>query len=176
MKKLTVILGIVLTILNNLNAQVISQSEVDVMTKKPRGVRFTKYIDNNNNEYKIGDTLTIGNGSNNNHFSYLKATYLLEEQFVSPSVVGTKIIIKKIKVYGSKRRGFKVHITTKLQGVFTYVFFIKDCIESGEIIGKGYTSDKALLELKKAKDKLDLELITREEFNKIKDKLSKYIK
>jgi len=176
MKKLTVILGIVLTTLNTLNAQTITQNEIDVMTKRPRGVKFTKYVDSNGNEYKIGDVLTIGNGSNNNHFTYLKATYLLEEQFINPSVVGTKIIIKRIRVVGSKRNGFKVHITSKLQGVFTYVFFLKECIDSGEIIGKGYTSDKALSELKIAKDKLDLGLITQEEFNKIKNKLSKYIK
>jgi len=38
------------------------------------------------------------------------------------------------------------------------------------------TSDEALTELKKCKDKLDLGLITQEELNKKKAELSKYIK
>ena len=38
------------------------------------------------------------------------------------------------------------------------------------------SSEEALAELKKAKDKLDLELITQEEYDKLKAELSKYIK
>lgn len=38
------------------------------------------------------------------------------------------------------------------------------------------SSDDALKELKKEKDKLDLGLITEEEFNKRKEELIKYIK
>jgi hypothetical protein len=38
------------------------------------------------------------------------------------------------------------------------------------------TSDDALAELKKAKDKLDLGLITQEDYDKLKAELSKYIK
>jgi len=172
----TLILATVLMTSNVLMSQTITQSKIDAMTKKARGVKFTKYVDSNGNEYKIGDVVTIGSGSNNGRFNHLCATYMLEKQTINPSVVGTKITIKKIKVYGSKRNGFKVHITSKLQGVYTYVFFIKDCLDSGEIVGNGYTSDKALSELKKAKDKLDLGLITQIEFNNLKTKLAKYIK
>ena len=88
----------------------------------------------NGNEYKVGDVLIIGTGSNNGLFVYLKATYSLEEQPVSPSSVGNKIIIKKIRVTGNKRNGYKAHITTKISGLFTYMFFIKECINAGEII------------------------------------------
>lgn len=37
------------------------------------------------------------------------------------------------------------------------------------------TSDEAIQELKKAKEKLDLELITQEEYDKIKEELKQYI-
>lgn len=37
-------------------------------------------------------------------------------------------------------------------------------------------SDKAIFELKRAKEKLDLGVITQEEYEKIKEKLKKYIK
>jgi hypothetical protein len=52
---------------------------------------------------------------------------------------------------------------------------IEKAIEVGEVVTDGYSSDKALAELKKAKDKLDLGLITIEEFEALKAELSKYI-
>jgi hypothetical protein len=42
--------------------------------------------------------------------------------------------------------------------------------------GFGLSSDDALAQLKKAKDKLDLGLITQEEYDKLKAELTKYIK
>ena len=52
----------------------------------------------------------------------------------------------------------------------------KNALSTGEVKGFGKTSDEALSELKKAKDKLDLGLITQEEFDRLKQELSKYIK
>jgi len=49
-------------------------------------------------------------------------------------------------------------------------------LSAGEIKGFGKTSDEALSELKKAKDKLDLGLITQEQFDKLKAELSPFIK
>jgi len=50
---------------------------------------------------------------------------------------------------------------------------IEDAIQSGEVQSSGMSSDKALSELKKAKDKLDLGLINQQEFDKLKSNLSK---
>lgn len=51
-------------------------------------------------------------------------------------------------------------------------------IQNGEVVNPNapMTSEEALAELKKAKDKLDLELITQEEFDEIKTKLAPLIK
>ncbi len=85
--------------------------------------------------------------------------------------------IKKIKVWGTKKLGLKVNFQTKgMSGVDNYFFNIEDAIQVGEIQPKGMTSDKALNELKKAKEKLDLGLITQEDYDKLKIELSKYIK
>jgi hypothetical protein len=46
----------------------------------------------------------------------------------------------------------------------------------GEVKSFGMTSDEALAALKKAKDKLDLGLITQEEYEKIKSELTPFIK
>lgn len=53
---------------------------------------------------------------------------------------------------------------------------IEKAIEVGEVVTSGYTSEKALDELKRAKDKLDLGLITQEEFDRLKAELAPYIK
>ena len=54
---------------------------------------------------------------------------------------------------------------------------IEDAISVNEIISKGYfSSDEALKELKRAKDKLDLGLIKPEQYDSIKSKLLKFIK
>ena len=60
--------------------------------------------------------------------------------------------------------------------VSNYFIFAEDGFSSGELVSSGMTSDQALQELKRAKDKLDLELITQLEYDKIKAKLIKYIK
>ena len=53
---------------------------------------------------------------------------------------------------------------------------VEDAIANGELKSFGMTSDEALTELKKCKDKLDLGLMTQEEYNKKKTELSKLIK
>ena len=85
--------------------------------------------------------------------------------------------MKKIRVGGSKRSGWKVSFQTKgFTFIDNYFLNIEDAIKSGEVDSGVMSSDEALSELKKAKDKLDLGLITQEEFNEIRTKLSKLIK
>jgi len=57
-----------------------------------------------------------------------------------------------------------------------YSVQFENALSTGEIKGFGMTSDEALAELKKAKEKLDLGLITQEEFEKIKAELTPFIK
>ncbi len=60
-------------------------------------------------------------------------------------------------------------------GMFPNNIQLENAISYGEVVTSGYTSDKALEELKKAKDKLDLGLITQEEFDALRTELAKYI-
>tara|TARA_R100000541_G_scaffold12709_1_gene21190 strand:+ start:76 stop:600 length:525 start_codon:yes stop_codon:yes gene_type:complete len=160
----------------NSYSQTITQSEIGKMIKGVPFKKFTKYVDNNGTEYKTGDTLTINKGSLNNRFVYIGKTILMEQVPMDVSDIGYNIIIGKIKIGGNKRQGFKVQIVSKISDLHTYYSSLQLAIDSGEIIGKGYTSDNALSELKRAKDKLDLGLITQEEFNSKRLKLAKYIK
>jgi len=157
-------------------SQTITQDEIDKLQKGIPFKTFTKYIDSNGNEYNVDDTLTIGTGYNNGRFVHVKSTVLLEEQPISPSLTGTNVIIKRMVVTGSARSGFKLHITTKLHGLTTYYFWLNDVISTGEVISKGMSSDQALIELKKCKDKFDLGLISEEAYNNKRNELSKFIK
>lgn len=64
-------------------------------------------------------------------------------------------------------------------GVYYIIKLTKFEKENKKIMKDIFTeseSDKAMMELRKAKDKLDLGVITQEEYDKIKVELFKYIK
>ena len=86
----------------------------------------------------------------------------------------SKVVIKKMK---AGNRLMYVY-TTKPQG-YVYPLVIvnfESAVLNGEVKSKVMSSDEALEELKKWKSKLDLELITQEEFDAKKKELSGFIK
>jgi hypothetical protein len=90
---------------------------------------------------------------------------------------GTETEIKRIFVVGNKRTGYSVSMRTKgVIGLLNYTIQFENALSTGEIKGTGMTSDEALAELKKAKDKLDLGLITAEDYEKKKAELTPFIK
>ena len=156
-------------------AQTINYKDIGV--EKPKGT-FTEYIAKDDSVYKEGDTIIVGKGSGmNGFFTFIQVmTNMGGAYMLDPKGTNTKTIIKSFPVNGNKKEGWKVWFVTKAGQGNKYVFPFEDAIASGEIKSFGMTSDEALTELKKCKDKLDLELITQEEFNKKKVELSKYIK
>jgi hypothetical protein len=147
-------------------------------SNKPTGT-FEKYISSTDDTYSVGDTLKIGAPSGvNGRFVYITRVDIVGTvSYPGTEAANTNAVIKKIRVGGNKRSGFKASFQTKgATSIDNYFFFLEDAIASGEIKSKGMTSDQALLELKKAKDKLELELITQEEYDKLKVEYAKYIK
>ena len=57
----------------------------------------------------------------------------------------------------------------------TLIIQIENAIDAGEIKSNRFSSDDTLYDLKKAREKLDLGLITQEKYDSIKNVLSKYI-
>ena len=89
---------------------------------------------------------------------------------------GQESEIKKIWVVGNKRAGYSVSFRTKgITGLSNYTIQIENAIATGEVKSFGLTSDEALSELKKAKDKLELGLITQQKYDSLKTALSKFI-
>jgi hypothetical protein len=141
--------------------------------------QFQSYVAKDGSTYKIGDKISFGapSGVNGKFVTITKMDIAGNVFPVGAEAINTTAEIKKIRVGGNKRSGYKVSFQTKgLTGLDNYFFFLEDAIQVGEIKSFGMTSDQALAELKKAKDKLDLGLITQEEYDKIKQELSQYIK
>lgn len=140
---------------------------------------FTSYVGSDGGVYKVGDRLKIGVPSSNKTFAFIfQGDGIITPLEPLPATSsGTETEIKRIYVTGNKRTGFYVTMRTKgVVGVLNYSIQFENALSTGEIKGFGMTSDEALSELKKAKDKLDLGLITQEDFDKIKAELSPFIK
>ena len=146
--------------------------------KRPKG-DFTSYESKDGSVYKIGDKITIGVPSSNKTFAFITEGdgVLLPITQLLASASGQQVEIKRIDVGGTKRTGFYASLRCKgLTGLSNYSVQLENAISVGEVKSFGMTSDEALAELKKAKDKLDLEIITQEEYDEIKADLMKYIK
>lgn len=140
---------------------------------------FTSYVASDGAVYKIEDRINIGVPSSNKTFAFITEGdgLVIPITNLNAAASGQETEIKKIWVVGNKRAGYSVSFRTKgISGLSNYTVQFENALSTGEIMGYGKTSDEALTELKKAKDKLDLGLITQEEFEKLKVELSKYIK
>lgn len=136
------------------------------------------YVAKDGHQYKIGDTLKIGRPSTNKTFAYImEANALVTPEPLSVSSSGTNTIIKKIAVGGTKRTGFKITIIGKGFCALCPQYYIdfEEAVATGEIQSFGMTREQAIAKLKEAKDLVDLGLMTKEDFDKLKDELSKII-
>jgi hypothetical protein len=145
---------------------------------KPKG-KFQTYVAANGEKYSVGDTLKIGTPSGvNGNFLYISQMTLLGDIIeVGTGSTNTNAIVKKIKAYGTKRAGYKASFQTKgMTAIDNYFIVFEDALNSGELNSGFMSSDEALAELKKAKDKMDLGLISQEEFNELRAELAPLIK
>ena len=140
---------------------------------------ITEYVAKDGSVYKIGDKITIGVPSSNKTFAFLTSGDGLMTPFVplEIGVSGQKTEIMKFRIAGTRRAGFTISIKAKSStGMGNYNVDFENAILNGEIKSFGMTSDEALGELKKSKDKLDLGLISKEEYEAKKAELVKFIK
>lgn len=169
---------LLLAILVALSTYVFSQKATadQVGNKEVRGLIY-EYVTDKGVTFKVGDTLEVGHPFRNNQFSYLmdKTSAVMGSMvFLSPQYVGSMCVIKSMRA--SQR---KLTVATFGQGesIALYIVNFEAAVATGEIVKPNYmSSDQALEILKKAKDKLDLELISQEEYDAIKADLIKFIK
>lgn len=120
-----------------------------------------------------------------NNFTYIMlgrmgAAIMAGVTYLPESFKGREAQIENIKMFRSKKsdRPSAAIIIFQNPGMDITVLDLKFALEYGELINPkaGMTSDQALAELKRAKDKLDLGLITQQHFDSLRTVLSKLIK
>jgi len=174
MKKVVFILT--LFIASQSFAQLVTFEEFQ-KSKKPKKVKLDSYQAENGQVFKIGDKITIGQPSmKSDQYLHVVMNDLGTLKRISINKKGFKTEIKKFRIYGKKRTGFNVVAVTKSTDGFTnYWIEIEDAINSGEIGTTGLNREQAIAKLKETKDLLDLEMITKEEYEKIKKELTPII-
>lgn len=177
MKNATNILTLILFVFlsSNLFSQELNYSDLS-STERPKG-NFTSYMSKSGAMYKVGDKLKIGVPSSEKTFAFIQVVNVLLQAFpLSVTGSGKEAEIKSFMVQGTKRSGYSVLVRSKgTTAIDNYNIQLENAIETGEIKSFGMTSDEALSELKKAKDKLDLGLITQVKYDSLKLELAKFI-
>jgi hypothetical protein len=159
------------------NGQEVKYEDVEkgIITKG----QYESYVSKDGSVYKVGDKIQFGNpsGTNGKFVTIQKVDITGTFYIVGAEAINSSAEIKKIRIGGTSRAGYKVSFQTKgMTGIDNYFLYIEDAITVGEVQSFGMTSDEALIALKKAKDKLDLGIITQEEYDKIKAELTPFIK
>ncbi len=158
----------------NAFAQECKYSEMKTVTERGK---CTSYEGSDGYVYKPGDKIKLGVPSSNKTFAFIDLSSGLSIEPLDAKSSGDEVEIKRIYIAGNQRTGYYASFETKGMTVFHH-YFIKaeKALETGELKANGISSDAALSELKKAKDKLDLGLMTQEDYDKKKEELGKFIK
>lgn len=148
---------------------------------------FKTYISKDGATYNVGDTIQILSPSKSNgEFDAISCRIEGDKLYtiypVKSNMENNNRVIESIfATSGNATRPSKVIFHFKKQAsysetVFLYYVDIEKAIKIGEVKAFGMSSDEALAELKKAKDKLDLGVLTQMEYDAVKANLLKYIK
>jgi hypothetical protein len=157
-------------------AQTVTYEEFKA-SENPKKVKLDAYQAENGQVFKIGDKIPIGNPSmRNDQYLSVVRNDLGTLKRISVDMKGFEAEIKKFRIYGTKRTGYNVVAVTKTpDGLSNLWIEIEPAIKNGEIGTTGLNRDEAIAKLKERKDLLDLDMITKEEYEKIKKELTPII-
>ena len=139
---------------------------------------FDEYVGIDGHTYKIGDTLKLGRPSSNKTFAFIdEGSALVTPTPTSSNSSGTNSIIKRIYVGGTKKMGFRIYFVGKgICGMCPqYYINVEEAMAVGELKSFGMNREQAIAKLKEQKDLLDLGMITKEQFDRIKLELTPII-
>ena len=148
-------------------------SQIAEYGKLTDNLKYDSYISKTGDKIIVGDTLIIGKASGEFGFIYITQG---GERVVS-SLAGNKVKITQIKSFGTIKAGYKLWVQFKGYGLVPVFIDYDNAIETGEIINPmaKMTRDQAINRLKESKDLLDLNVITAEEYEKLKNELTPII-
>lgn len=162
----------------------------------------TAYKASDNFVYKIGDTIVLGDpasshttavasgnvavaSSHSNYSTIISDASIAGTVFTGVPIYmanrsGEYFIITNLKVILPRKHsvdGATINLRGNVRGVGSVTIEnFEKAIAYGEVRSQGMTKDRAIMLLKEAKEHLDLDLITQEEYNNLKEELLPYIK
>lgn len=161
---------------SNLFSQELKYTDLKRGEKKPKMPMsgWKSYVSKDGTSYKAGDIIKIGFPSSSNEFAFITAPDTGRRYTKAYS--GKEVEIKYFMASGFKNQGYQPIVVCKGALLDMFNIEIENAIETGKIKSFGMTSDEALSELKKAKDKLDLGIITQAKYDSLKVAYTKFIK
>lgn len=182
---------------------ILDQKSAKELTGKKSGDDITAYVASDGVTYRIGSTITYGYPTNGKYYLYFKdvtgswLNTLAEDENATASDravsqeraervenrAGGVATIKRIQCvpvdpFNRMTCGCKIYLVLNRGGLACTNF--EEAIATREVVIKAnpddVASDAALEELKKWKEKLDLQIITQEEYDAKKEELMKKIK
>jgi len=144
--------------------------------------QYTEYLSPDNGSFKVGDTITIGKPATGKDFSCVGIAGLMGQSLVPADIKlsGSKAVIKKIEIQFNT---LTIKTFKPLSHVASFGFNITNielAIANGEVKSNGKSNEMssvdALSKLKTEKEKLDLGVITQEQYEVKKKELMKFIK
>lgn len=178
MKKIVLVFLMLMSVLSFGQVRQISYDTIqkysDQKLKLKGSIIYDEYLSKDGFLYKVGDLIKINKPTNGDKFSFINDRF--SQMQASSIIIGKDMVIKNIMIIGFKNTGYELCMTINDSSTADNILKFESAISYGEIKSKGMTSDDALNELKKSKDKLDLGLISKEEFEDKKTELVKFIK
>lgn len=151
----------------------ISYSQVAQYGKLAGNDSFSTYITKSGDTIRIGETLKIGKPSGEFGFVFITQG---NERVVS-ALAGKDAVISNLKSFGSKKNGYKMFALFKGYGLVPVAIDFENAVDAGEVINPKakMTRQMAISKLKEAKELLDLQMMTQDEYDELKAKLSPVI-
>ncbi|SRX74937.1 hypothetical protein [Aequorivita antarctica] len=151
----------------------IGYSQTAEYGKLTNKAEYKIYLTKIGDTLKVGDTLTIGIPTSDLGFTYISQG----GQRVSNTLSDKKVLVDKLKTYGSKNSGYKLYAQFKGYGLLPVLIDYDTALELGEIKNSNIklTKEQAIAKLKEAKELLDLEVITKTDYEKLKTELTPLI-
>lgn len=161
-----------------IQAQRLTAKQVMNSTSRPKGP-FTEYVTKSGNVFHVGDTLFLGTPVSGNAYQYIEVHPEGEGMIrrLRPTIGLKSFQILVLRVDFSARLGYylQVESTGPTPGSRCRIN-LEGALQNKELVSDQNSEENAFAALRKAKEKLDLQLITQAQYDSLKRELSKDIK
>lgn len=161
-----------------MEAQSLSYKEISAWSKKKK-IDFTEYEASNGHVYKVGGFVKLGTPERSNDIFL----HVWQQGAISqPEGVGLESArlrseIIKFKIQGNRRSGYEVVAVGKTPyGLTRFHILLEKGLAAGEVVSEVMSREEAIAKLKEGKDLMDMEMMSAEEFEALKEELTPLIK